>query len=307
MDFDGPLADAVASAAVAAYKRLGKKGKCGEKEWTVLAAFVAVHPSEQLQVLSLATGTKCLPSEARCDTMLSDSHAEVLARRALCVRLLERGPKAAPLWQDDGTWNPAVRLFLYTSREPCGSRRDDDDGGERVGPDAAPADAKRARIENARVGAVRKPGRGRPSDCVSCADKLSRWVALGLLSRRCAAAASPPLCGLVVGGPLFEGRAALAELLAARGCPLPLAAASGVRFPCDERDGAHPSGLAINWIDTDGVDGAEVTQPNGRRMGANSNGPVSPKHISRLAPVHRVVADDGYAARKAAWQDRVGF
>jgi hypothetical protein len=152
---------------------------------------------------------------------------------------------------------------------------------------------------------VRKPGRGSSTECVSCADKLSKWLALGLLSKR--STSRVPLAGLVVGGG-FESRAILQELLRVRQCPEASLEVTQLAFPHDEREGAHPSGLALNWMEGD-VE-AEVTQPNGKKMGATTvklGEAVNPKHVSRLAPVHRVVGDADYDERKAAWKAKVGF
>ncbi|CAF4588705.1 unnamed protein product, partial [Rotaria magnacalcarata] len=56
-------------------------------EWTHLAAFVSVNDNNQIEILSIGTGTKCLGGDKQergiegC--LLHDSHAEVIARRAL--------------------------------------------------------------------------------------------------------------------------------------------------------------------------------------------------------------------------------
>ena len=67
----------------AAYRTLGKHGKPDESQHTVLAAIVLTRPSSAPQLVSLATGTKCLPAHARSERgeVLHDLHAEVLARR----------------------------------------------------------------------------------------------------------------------------------------------------------------------------------------------------------------------------------
>ncbi len=290
--------DIVASAALERYRRLPKKGKCGTAEWTVLAAFVAVVGEEnRAVVLSLATGTKCLPKEQMASHVLSDSHAEVLARRALCVRLIDLADRAIggeKPWTDGGVWNPNIRLFLYTSKEPCGSSRvviDEEQQNKRVKLDVGCT--------------VRKPGRGSATNCVSCCDKISKWAALGLLSKR--AHSSPPLHGLVVGG-TFDSRPLLMELLQLRKCPEMVIERSLAVFEHDEKEGSRPSGLAINWIE--GIADVEVTQPNGKKMGATSSqgDDVNPKHISRLAPIHRrVVHDSDYEKRKEEWKNKVGF
>jgi hypothetical protein len=289
------VGDQIAGAVLKCYRRLPKKGKCGSDEWTVLAAFVAVV-EEVPVVLSLATGTKCLPKEQEASHVLSDSHAEVLARRALCVRIVEGKERricGVALWQDDGTWNSNVKLFLYTSKEPCGSSRvtiDEEQQNKRVKLDVGCT--------------VRKPGRGEATHCVSCCDKISKWTALGLLSKR--SPVSPPLSGIVVGGS-FESKDMFVQLLRVRQCPDMLIEITALSFEHDEREGAHPSGLAMNWID--GEKDVEVTQPNGKKMGAtSSNEIVNAKHVSRLAPINRVVKNlNEYEKRKTEWKLKVGF
>jgi len=62
------------------------------EEWTVLAAFLAEKDEKALRVISVATGSKCLSCLERSKDdsgyRLNDSHAEVLAKRALMKTLL---------------------------------------------------------------------------------------------------------------------------------------------------------------------------------------------------------------------------
>ncbi|XP_012264454.2 tRNA-specific adenosine deaminase 1 [Athalia rosae] len=83
------LAERVACLCCDKYDSLKKTGKPKENEWTVLAGIVLKDSTQTLSVISLATGTKCLSGTElmdvekwECGSRLSDSHAEVLARRA---------------------------------------------------------------------------------------------------------------------------------------------------------------------------------------------------------------------------------
>ena len=109
--------DAIAAAALATYASLPERGKPKETEWTVLAAFVIedttasgvvagaaknadletgepTRKTLRYRTVALGTGSKCLgrgsvvaAAAAGCGgAVLRDSHAEILARRAL-VRL----------------------------------------------------------------------------------------------------------------------------------------------------------------------------------------------------------------------------
>jgi hypothetical protein len=286
-----PEAAAVVDCLLQRYARLPKKGKPNASEWTVLAGFVAVHSHLDHPVaLALGTGTKCLPATATAPHLVSDCHAEVVARRALCLRLLE-GPiqlsKNVNLWLDEerSRWNPQVRLWMYTSKEPCGSSRS---------VIAEETENKRVKVDLSV--AIRKPGKGPATNCLSCADKISKWLTLGILSQR--HPVSPPLTGLVVGGK-FEHQEVFKNMLESRHCPPCLIVCSGREFFHEEKDGYHPSGLSLNWLQ--GEAQCEVLQGNGKKMGANNSAEIiNPKHISRLAAVHRKTDCQGYQERKKA-------
>ena len=157
-----PVAAAVAAAVLRRYASLPKNGKPQAGEYTLLAGFALTDdrdPSAPPRVVALGTGTKCLPAHSRCarGEALADTHAEIVARRAL-VRFFHRelhrlardvtsddAPDAAagspppssssspPVgvfeWIDPPPSSPGappvrlragVRVHMYATQSPCG-------------------------------------------------------------------------------------------------------------------------------------------------------------------------------------------
>lgn len=130
------FADQVAQLCLSKYAKFGKNGKPSEKEWTVLSGIVLKKNDGSLSLVALATGTKCLGEIDLINNeqygegcRLSDSHAEVLARRAFLRYLYEQidvslsGGKSDIFLLDD---KQNIKLFhdtsfhFFTSQTPCG-------------------------------------------------------------------------------------------------------------------------------------------------------------------------------------------
>ncbi|KAI5124777.1 hypothetical protein M0805_005411 [Coniferiporia weirii] len=200
-------------------------------QYTVLAAFVLDRDCAETKVVSLATGSKCLPT-ARYPPhgdALHDSHAEVLARRGLMRWLHDEVRRAAvaadgagSLWivraspHGGGKWmlRPDVALHMYVSTVPCG------DASTRflaaaqdpaiaalkdAAPPAAPAPGGTARGRDgyALHSVLRtKPGRADspPTRCMSCSDKIAAWGVLGAQGALAARLVGPVYVSAVVLG-----------------------------------------------------------------------------------------------------------
>lgn len=121
--------DEIANAALEIYSRLSFEPPNGK--FTILAAFVLRNSlSGEPKVISLGTGSKCLPEIRLCkegDTV-HDSHAEVLARRGAVRWLMEEIKRYAAAGTSE--WieripsgrfalKSGIQVTLYVSTLPC--------------------------------------------------------------------------------------------------------------------------------------------------------------------------------------------
>lgn len=121
-------AEDVASLVLSTYA--GLKFKPPDDQFTILAGF-ALSDGNGAKVISLGTGSKCLPAARlpRNGDALHDSHAEVLARRGAIRWLLEEVSRCCDLpastrWisrAPDGKYalKAHVQLDMYMSTMPC--------------------------------------------------------------------------------------------------------------------------------------------------------------------------------------------
>jgi len=193
----------------ALYARLpngGKPSVGAAGEFTVLAGVILRrgHSGEEV-VLSLATGTKCagvgvVEGEGKeAGAVVSDSHAETLARRGLHRYLFKsliaelRGLSQVDggileLVPDTGKFRlrKGFELVLYVSDSPCGDASIYARGTTMSFTGAKPVLGTVIREDVQSLGAVRtKSGRSdmpeeHRTSSMSCSDKLARWAHLGV-------------------------------------------------------------------------------------------------------------------------------
>lgn len=237
---DEAFADRVAECCYATFDALPKTGKPLPSEWTCLAAIVHSSADGALTTLTLACGSKVstVDNVRRDGSSVIDSHAEVLARRAL-RRLLY-----SEMQRDDCDWlerhdvdgvamfrvRAGVQLHLFVSCSPCGDccvSSETTRKAVRLTADTADTAAATVSEQNAlltgadpiagepsdesvflqRPGVLRgKPGRGAFCISLSCSDKLARWRVLGLQGALLAPFFAEPLrlASIVIGAPAHE-------------------------------------------------------------------------------------------------------
>lgn len=113
------------------YRRIKNGGKPQSHEWTVLASILA-EKEGKLEVIALATGTKCVGETQMSEKglVVNDCHAEVLCRRAFLLFLMREMAqfrstgKSAYLEETEDSdklqMKASIRLHLYVSQTPCG-------------------------------------------------------------------------------------------------------------------------------------------------------------------------------------------
>lgn len=123
------FADRVAKLSISKFMSLGKTGKPKENtEWTLLACILQLEDGN-MQVVSLGTGSKCIGASQLTGTgdILHDSHAEVVARRAFVLYLLEQLDRAVNGQDSLFQWlegkfvvREGISFHFYVSHTPCG-------------------------------------------------------------------------------------------------------------------------------------------------------------------------------------------
>lgn len=177
------LAEQITLICYSKFNELSSRGKPTSNEWTHLAAFVSVNENNQIDILSIGTGTKCLGGEKEergiNGCLLHDSHAEVIARRSLMKFFYEEihnENNSILIKQDKNQFylNKSMKIYLFVSYPPCG-------------PAAFLSDPiKRPKFEHKLINSSSgdelylKPGKGYQTTSLSCTNKINRWIYQGL-------------------------------------------------------------------------------------------------------------------------------
>lgn len=204
------LATTIATKTINHFNNLPKTGKPQQNEWTVLAS-ITVQNKDELTLVSLATGSKCIGATKLCPkgSILNDSHAEILCRRAFLKYLyqqidltLNSDPDSIfyidPKISTKCLLKKDISFHFFSSQIFCGDAAIIPKFCEEIG-DPLPEEkdihrtgAKCLKTEKKQdvhdvgekyhqVGVIRtKPGRGDPTLSVSCSDKVSKWIRLGV-------------------------------------------------------------------------------------------------------------------------------
>lgn len=119
------LEENIAKLSIEQYNALPKTGKPTTNQWTVLSTIVKEHKTS-LEVVALGTGSKCVGKSKMCPsgTVINDSHAEVICRRAFLRYLYhELNRSQSDLFSCDQlkfALKPEVKFHFFTTCVPCG-------------------------------------------------------------------------------------------------------------------------------------------------------------------------------------------
>lgn len=219
MQYAKNIHQTIADCCLKHFNGLPRAKKPKENEWTVLSCIVKQEFCN-FQVVALGTGTKCIGRTKMCakGTILNDSHAEIICRRAFLRYLYGEMGKTTSIFNFDRNkqrhyLKPNIYFHFFTTHVPCGDaaifekQTVDDNFGDVIEDEQFDHLQKRLKTERGvifrtgaksftesikcdlkcresdyhSIGIVRtKPGRGDPTMSVSCSDKLAKWCHLGI-------------------------------------------------------------------------------------------------------------------------------
>ncbi|XP_064644434.1 double-stranded RNA-specific editase 1-like isoform X2 [Lineus longissimus] len=285
------LADHVAKVVLDKFAELTNNFTESTARRKVLAGFVMSTGPElgDVQVISLATGTKCINGEYISDqgTALNDCHAEIVARRSLLrflynqVQMHAQSPeeveKSILERNESGGFKlkENVQFHLYISTSPCGDARifsphepgQDGEGGDRH-PNRKARGQLRTKIESGEgTIPVRTSSSVQTWDGVlqgerlltmSCSDKICKWNVLGMQGALLSHFVEPIYLNSIILGSLYHAdhlsRAMYARITDAGEMPPPYHInrpfLSAISNPESRQPGKAPN-FSVNWCTGD--------------------------------------------------------
>lgn len=198
------LANKISNLCLEFFNKLPKTGKPNAIEWTILSAIVKIDNENEMDVVAVGTGTKCLGSDklSELGDILNDSHAEIVCRRNFLRYLMDQmmKTKSGSIFNFNNDQNifemkAGIDFHFFTTASPCGDAsifttetdktKDDEPLSKKPKLDgftgAKIVDSSNVDLMVQTTSLIRiKPGKGVRTLSLSCSDKISRWNILGI-------------------------------------------------------------------------------------------------------------------------------
>lgn len=207
-NFPQAVADKISKTLISTYNEV-MTGNVDNAKWKIIAGIAMTRDEamQDLQIISIGTGTKCINGEhiSMVGASLNDCHAEIISRRCLKdflytnleLHLEGEGDQSIFVKKDGGGFQlkPHIKFHLYISTAPCGDARIFCPHEEGLADDRHPnrnsRGVLRTKIESGEGTIPIKSGQGIQTWdgilpgmerllTMSCSDKLASWNVLGL-------------------------------------------------------------------------------------------------------------------------------
>lgn len=300
LEFPSNWFEQVESSIIRQYKDLQIKGDIDN---SVLAGFILLDSNAKtIKVISLATGTKLMSGDQRKQTakigaaLIHDCHAEILSHRGLQAWVWDH-LDSEYFELSDGKYRMRSNfsIHLYTSDPPCGDccvhvfdNSENDSPIVSVQTGAKPFGWDQSQLSTSPPSIVRgKPGRGSRSQSVSCSDKITLWIHIGLQGSLLSKYISfLSLSSIVVGnGNLSSCQRALIDRITSHqnietiSPNLPKIFVSQTKW---EEKNLSPSASSLVWWDGAPKKGELIAAKFGRKLGVTEKKQGDPRFFSTI-------------------------